>query len=940
MSKGPKKLEQEDLIISDEGDTVNRNSSERNIIELEDRLEFAYTAEDMKKLMNDKDCSQFSDVSEIEKLAEGLKTDLKRGLSDYEFQTGFRFRRKIFGRNEYKAPPAVSFILLFLSVWKDTTIIILSVAAAISLLLGVVVPTNNASNKVANDDTNPGWVDGLAIITAVIVVAVVTAFNEWNKDRQFRKLNEKKRELQTKVIRNGVTLSIDATDVNVGDICLLETGDEIPADGIIFQCYELYVDESTATGESKPKKKEMKGDIFVYGGSVVTGGIGRMLVTCVGMNTQFGQAIKAIESAFDNDKTPLQERLEKLAMIIGKVGLAVAVIVFVLLTIWWFVNDVYGHPWAWSNLKKVIDNCVIAITIVVVAVPEGLPLAVTISLAYSMKQMMADQNLVRYLAACETMGGVTTICTDKTGTLTTNRMTVTSGWIGGIRFDGLPFTSPLKKKLREHLEVSISVNSTANILVHEYPHPIQYIGNQTECALLMFIRSLGANYRDIRDRYRVVGVLTFSSERKRMSTIIENSGKSSKYRLYIKGQPEYVISHSKYVLNEKGKPQPIDDFKMSELRGIVESLTSRGLRTLALAYRDFDGEIKQWTEQHEVDLTCIAIVGIEDPLRADVPRAVRECQMAGIFVRMVTGDNVQTAIKIARECGILTPDGVVLEGSQFRTMSPQEIDEVLPRLQVLARSSPIDKYNLVKRLKASGEVVAVTGDGTNDAPALKVADVGLAMGLSGTEAAKRASDIVILDDNFASIVKSVMWGRNVFDNIRKFLQFQLTVNVVALLLSFAGAVTNYGTPLHAIQLLWVNIIMDSLAALALGTEKPTRDLLRRKPVGRRGGLLSNRMIRNILCHAVYQLIILLVVVYGGHWLWNVPPGKDIRGPTVHYTIVFNTFVFIQIFNEINCRKVNDGTRLSFVSSMKPPHAIAVITLLKYFLSLIFFLTLL
>jgi calcium-translocating P-type ATPase len=337
-------------------------------------------------------------------------------------------------------------------------------------------------------------------------------------------------------------------------------------------------------------------------------------------------------------------------------------------------------------------------------------------------------------------------------------------------------------------------------------------------------------------------------------------------------------------------------------------LAKKGLRTLFLGYRNFRhtaAEAMTIHEENEAKLTALAIVGIADPLRREAAEAVNQCKKAGICVRMVTGDNLQTAIKIAEECGILTNDEIAIDASEFRALSDEQVNQLLPRLRVLARSTPLDKLNLVNKLRDMSEVVAVTGDGTNDAAALKAADVGLAMGLSGTDVAKRASDVIILDDNFASIVKAVMWGRNINDNIKKFLQFQLTTNFVALVTATVTATSNYGMPLRAIQLLWVNLIMDSMAALALGTEKPTRDVLDRTPTGRQGRLITPRMLKNIGTVGVYQCLVLLGMVYFGPTLFNIPAGKSVDGPSAHYTMIFNTFVFIQIFNEINCRKIND-----------------------------------
>jgi Ca2+-transporting ATPase len=443
------------------------------------------------------------------------------------------------------------------------------------------------------------------------------------------------------------------------------------------------------------------------------------------------------------------------------------------------------------------------------------------------------------------------------------------------------------------------------------------IGNKTECAMLGFIESHGANYESIRQRAQIHKVYSFTSERKRMSTIVNYSkhpavlgSDYTAYRIYTKGASEIVLGLCTNYVNDDGTIVPLDASVMEELNAHINDMASSGLRTICIAYADFPRADDAWNETPpEFELTCIALVGIKDPVRPEVPKSVRQCQRAGITVRMVTGDNIATAKTIARECGILTEGGIAMEGSEFRNLSEQQLDLIIPKLQVLARSSPIDKFTLVKRLKELGEVVAVTGDGTNDAPALNEAHIGLAMGIAGTDVAKEASDIIILDDNFSSIVSAVMWGRCVYDNIRKFLQFQLTINVVALITAFLAAVTDRGLPLKTVQLLWVNLIMDTLAALALGTETPTPDLLDRKPYGAKDSLINVIMIRNICMQAGYQLLVLLGLLYAGPELLNlpVPDGLDVDSDDPNKraidTIIFNTFVFCQLFNEFNARVV-------------------------------------
>ncbi|KAK7933428.1 hypothetical protein WMY93_004324 [Mugilogobius chulae] len=532
----------------------------------------------------------------------------------------------------------------------------------------------------------------------------------------------------------------------------------------------------------------------------------------------------------------------------GLIMSAVTVVILIL----YFVIDTFGvqgRSWVAEctpiYIQYFVKFFIIGVTVLVVAVPEGLPLAVTISLAYSVKKMMKDNNLVRHLDACETMGNATAICSDKTGTLTMNRMTVVQAYVADTHHKTVPEPSQIPPETLETLVNSISINSayTTKILPPEKEGGLpRHVGNKTEC-------SAGINEIPEEKLYKVY---TFNSSRKSMSTNADGG-----FRMYSKGASEIVLRNS--------NPKTGDEM----VRKVIEPMACDGLRTICVAFRDFPAESGEpdWDQENQIlsELTCIAVVGIEGPVRPEVPEAISKCQRAGITVRMVTGDNINTARAIATKCGILLPneDFLCLEGKEFNTqirndqgeVEQERLDKVWPKLRVLARSSPTDKHTLVKGIIDStvGEtrqVVAVTGDGTNDGPALKKADVGFAMGIAGTDVAKEASDIILTDDNFTSIVKAVMWGRNVYDSISKFLQFQLTVNVVAVIVAFTGACITQDSPLKAVQMLWVNLIMDTLASLALATEPPTESLLLRKPYGRDKPLISRTMMKNILGHAV------------------------------------------------------------------------------------------
>ncbi|EFN57544.1 hypothetical protein CHLNCDRAFT_6358, partial [Chlorella variabilis] len=808
-------------------------------------------------------------------------------------------RRAAFGANKFKAIPPKSFFRLWFGNLKDPTLIMLMVAALISTILGAAVP---------EERENSAWTEGVAIWVAVLVVSLVGAFNDWNKDRQFQKLNAQKDIIEVKVMRGGKELTIPNHDVVVGDVMLLDTGDKIIADGFTIEVHGLVVDEASLTGESDPVKKgaELGQEPWVRSGTQITEGSGRMLVLAVGEQSEWGRTMALVVG--EVGETPLQEKLGWLATAIGKLGFIVAVICFFVLLIRWIIIN-KGFPMDQFS-EGPLQFFIFAVTILVVAVPEGLPLAVTISLAYSMKKMMKDNNFVRVLAACETMGGATAICSDKTGTLTENRMTVVKGYFCGQMYAEVPPLSALPAGAREEIVTNVALNSKAFLMVDDSNGKVDFVGNRTECALLVMARNWGQNYRELRDIHhdQTVEVYGFSSERKMASVLVRRHGA---LRLYNKGAAEMVLSRCTAMVNAGGESQPMTEAMREELMRTVTSMASTGLRTLCLAYTDFPESDPSrpadfFATPHEENLTALCIVGIKDPVRKEVPDAVATCQRAGITVRMVTGDNIHTAEHIARECGILTDGGLALEGPDFRVMPEEELLPLLPRLQVLARSSPRDKYILVQTLKKMGEVVAVTGDGTNDAPALKESDVGLAMGIAGTEVAKEAADIVIMDDNFSSIVKAVLWGRSVFTNIRKFLQFQLTINLVALIVAFVAAITNGETPLNVLQLLWVNLIMDSLAALALATEDPTPDLLAKKPHGRDEPLISRHMWRFILSQGCYQVGRGMPshprLACASCLIWTDAEEKAKEDIS---SMVFNTFIWCQMFNMLNARKVED-----------------------------------
>lgn len=935
-------------------------------------------------------------------------------------------RRKTFGSNVIPPKPPKTFLQLVWEAIQDVTLIVLIVAALISLGLSFYPRSETEGGD--SSESEAGWIEGVAILGAVSVVVLVTAFNDYQKEKQFRGLQSKiEHEHQFSVIRGGQDKNIPVGEMVVGDIAQVKYGDLLPADGLIIQSNDLKVDESSLTGESDHVKKGEKTDPMMFSGTHVMEGSGKMLVTAVGVNSQTGiifallgasseegekdkkkdkkdknrlkgeegngvlssdadtkvdidsihPVIPTGNNAHNNssnannkvankgegeqeenipkpkvesarkEKSVLQGKLTKLAIQIGYGGTAVAVLVVLILIVKFCVIEfgINGKSWEADKTAEYIETFVfyfiIGVTVLVVAVPEGLPLAVTLALAYSVRKMMDDNNLVRHLDACETMGNATAICSDKTGTLTTNRMTVVQSYMGGAHYKSTPNFSALAPSLQELVVRSIAINSgyTSRVSPDKDGGLPQQLGNKTECALLGFVLDMGQKYQTVRDEVpeeALYKVYTFNSVRKSMSTVISMK---FGYRLFTKGASEIILKKCNYILDCKGKPQP---FKVEDqeniVKNVIEPMAEDGLRTICLAYKDYHTDPSTKTEDNEEvikdnhdwededsvvrNLTCILVTGIEDPVRDEVPASIKQCQSAGITVRMVTGDNVNTARSIAAKCGILTPNKsfLVLDGKEFNKrirdengeVSQELLDKIWPDLRVLARSSPQDKYTLVKgiidsKCSTSREVVAVTGDGTNDGPALKKADVGFAMGISGTDVAKEASDIILTDDNFTSIVKAVMWGRNVYDSIAKFLQFQLTVNCVAVMVAFFGACIINDSPLKAIQMLWVNLIMDTLASLALATELPSMELLKRKPYGRTKALISRTMTKNIMGHSLYQLIVVFVLLFEGNNLFEIDDGKYQKihaPPTQHFTIIFNSFVMMTLFNEVNARKIH------------------------------------
>ncbi len=842
-------------------------------------------------------------------------------------------------------------------------------------------------------------VEGLAVMIAVILATGVAFLSEYKSDREFEVLNAHKESLHVKATRDGVFHTIALEEVVVGDAVLLETGDEIPADGRLVRATELSVDQSLMTGESNAVRKQPRPPddpaegteqpSCLYRGTQVVDGVGLMLVTEVGDATALGQIARRL-SADDEEEaaeavgeetrvkrkltiskalTPLQQKLEKLAALISRVGYIAAGLIFLAqLFRGWLGGEVHwpvSMPDAVQVFSALLDYFVLMVIIIVVAVPEGLPMSVTVSLALAMQKMTRANSLVRQLVACETIGSATVICSDKTGTLTQNKMQVVRLALAGQVFDregdwprlqDRPAGGPLDWLVR-----NAAVNSTANL--EEKEGKAVVAGNTTEGALLQWLAESDISYLKLRLQTRPLYQVHFSSERKRMTTVIRSGDRLA---TLVKGAPEWVLQNSTHYLDAAGTVQ---EWTPDERRAVEEKLrdaSARAMRTLAFGYALLppdtpatEDELHARRDALETGLVYTGFVAIKDPLRLDVKEAIGQCRRAGIEVKMVTGDNVETARAIGFDIGLIdradepidTETATVLTSPTFNALSDDALKLRLPTMRILARAKPLDKYRLVKLLQELGEVVAVTGDGTNDAPALKKADVGLAMGIAGTEVAKEASKIVLLDDSFATIVKAVHWGRSLYENIQRFIQFQVTINISALTIAFLGPLLfGVKAPFSVLQLLWINVIMDTFASIALCSEPPRPGLMDLPPKRRDESILTKPMLRTIFVTAAFfvvTMLALLIAMRGnpdkpglfagtGDWSFEtsgnrtaVPaallepdaarPGEwvvhgsdqpaldgqvgDVAFTVLQVSIFFSVYVFFQVWNQINCRSL-------------------------------------
>lgn len=802
-------------------------------------------------------------------LLERLNTDGSVGLSTGQVDA----QRERYGSNTLTKEKPESLLKRIAEAASEPMILMLIMAGVIALIVNIIRATTGSEAD---------FLECLGIFAAIFLSVLITVIMEGKSAKAFEALSKISDDTMIKVIRDGNTVLLSQKDIVVGDIVLIATGDRVPADGRLLKSSGLASDESALTGESVPAKKDALLLIpdektplaeranMVYSGNYITSGYGRMVVTAVGDHTEFGNIARELTNV-ERASTPLQEKLARLGKTITILGIIAAAIVF--------VSELISFSLSGGlTLETVLDAFVTSIVLIVAAVPEGLPTIVAVSLSINIIKLSKQNALVKKMIASETVGCINVICSDKTGTLTENKMTVSAFYDGEWKEK----TGELHSDWLVH---NICLNTTADISPDG-----SFIGNPTECAMLSFYQNSkaykisGKSYKEERSDHDVLHAFPFSSELKHMTTISKVDGKIISY---VKGSPECVFSMCS-----------LSDDKRSQIETYIVKAQERAMRVIAFAHKELM-EMKDYEDElhhnaMEKDMVFDGFVAISDPLRADVYDAVKHCRMAGVDLKILTGDNIITATAIANELHILDNGRLAVEASEVADMNDDELLQMLPKISVIARSTPSTKMRVVKLLKSQNNVVAVTGDGINDAPALKNADVGIAMGISGTEVSKEASDIVLLDDSFSTIVKAIAWGRGIYENFKRFIQFQLTVNVSSVIVVFTSIILGFKAPFTALQLLWINIIMDGPPALTLGLEPIYDDLMNRPPTGRSDNIISKTMFLRIGLTGLYISVIFLC-----QYMFNFLGAADQEMTTVLFTL----FALFQLFNAFNCREL-------------------------------------
>lgn len=805
-----------------------------------------------------------------EELLSEFSSDSTKGLTSNAVEKN----REKFGSNSLTKKKSDS---LLKRIWDASTepMLLMLIAA------GLIALAVNIFRKVTGGESD--FLECIGVFVAIALSVVISVIMEGRSAKAFEALSKINSNMTVKVVRNGKTVSVSSEDIVVGDVLLVSAGDKLPADGRLLSAVDLSVNESALTGESYPVKKDADAVIddeklplaervnMLYSGTFVTEGQGKILITAVGDKTEFGKIAGELNGQ-SKSNTPLQEKLARLGKTITVMGVIAAAIVFISQVVSFATHG-------GLKIDTVMDAFITSIVLIVAAVPEGLPTIVAVSLSINIIKLSKQNALVKKMIASETIGCISVICSDKTGTLTENKMTVRYFYDNEVHENPADLTN-------DWLVHNICLNTSADLGDNG-----EFIGNPTECAMLNFFEASLSNdsemhrYKTERDDHETLFLFPFSSELKHMTTISKVDGKIVSY---VKGSPECLLPMC-----------DLSDDRLSQINTAIVAAEQKAMRVIAFAHKELDG-LADYSEeaqhkQMESGMVFDGFVAISDPLRAEVSDAVKSCQSAGVGVKILTGDNIITAVAIAEELGLMTAGKIALEAKDIEEMTDAQLSEKLPDICVIARSTPAVKMRVVKLLKELGNVVAVTGDGINDAPALKNADVGIAMGISGTEVSKEASDIVLLDDSFATIVKAVEWGRNIYENFKRFISFQLTVNITSVICVFVSVLMGLKAPFTALQLLWINIIMDGPPALTLGLEPNYSDLMSRKPTDRAENIISKNMFIRIFTTGIYVSIVFLCQ-YHFNFLGAAP---DEMG-----TVLFTLFVLFQLFNAFNCRELH------------------------------------
>lgn len=792
-----------------------------------------------------------------------FNVDENKGLSENQIEENL----KKYGKNSFTKQKSLSFFAKIIAALSEPMIIMLILAWVITIAI-------NTAHFVQTGEID--FVESVGIFVAIFLSVIITLFMEGKSAKAFEALSKINENILVKVIRNSNILMIPQEEVVVGDIVYVETGNKICADGRLIESVSLHVDESALTGESIAVEKNADAQFeseeipiagrinMLYSGCFVTSGSGKIVVSSVGDGTEFGLIARELSNA-EKTTTPLQEKLLVLSKKIAIIGFSVAAVIFILQVLFAFLeNNV--------SLASISDAFITSVVLIVACVPEGLPTIVAVSLSINVIKMSKQNALVKKIIACETIGSVNVICSDKTGTLTENKMTVADVYANG------KIIAPNEVK-DINLINNFAVNSTADI---DFENGSQkFLGNPTECAILASLYKSAVNYKEIRAKNKIVHSYPFSSETKNMSTVTQHA-------IYTKGSPEKILSMCQIEVGEKQK-----------IEAKITEFQEKACRVIAFAHKDLKDKYVFESDRHKVEheMTFDGFVAITDPLRPDVGEAVAKCKSAGINVKMLTGDNIITARAIATELGILDYGCMAVEAGEIEALSDEELSKKLPFISVIARSTPVVKMRVVNLLKSLGNVVAVTGDGINDAPAIKNADVGIAMGIAGTEVSKEASDVVLLDDSFSTIEKAIEWGRGIYENFQRFIQFQLTVNMSSVIVVLFSIIAGLKAPFTAIQLLWINIVMDGPPAISLGLEPIHDNLMKRKPVARDSSIISKEMMLKIVLNGLF-----ISIVFMAQNIWNFMGANSEQNATVLFTM----FVLFQIFNSFNSRKIGNS----------------------------------